>query len=197
MNNLKKIRENFGLSQQQVAHWLGVSRSLAEHYERGIRNLPAHALLQLAKLEMMAMEFEEITVDVAVNGSIETNLAGNITREHASDNHREIFEGKISTANDSLAKLYPKLAFDLDKVEKLQQQLTVLKSRHNVLEQQIKLVQKMIENCDEQTCKKEKLWLQMLYHGLCNKITKFDDSKQLKVKAMIMEIRIKHEFLKS
>lgn len=55
----------------------------------------------------------------------------------------------------------------------------------------------MIDNCNEQTCKKERLWLQMLYQGLCSKITKFDESKQLPVKAMIMEIRLKHAFLKS
>lgn len=62
MNNLKKIRENFGLSQQQVAYWLGVSRSLVEHYERGIRNLPAHALLQLSKLEMMERLQQQLPV---------------------------------------------------------------------------------------------------------------------------------------
>ena len=148
MNNLKKIRENFGLSQQQVAHWLGVSRSLAEHYERGIRNLPAYALLQLAKLELMVLEFEGNGVDVAMNGSDDMNHAGNMTREHGSDNNREIFEGKISSANNTIAKLNPKLAFDLDKVEKLQQRLTLLKSRHSVLSQQMILVQKMIDNCN-------------------------------------------------
>ena len=190
MNNLKKIRENFGLSQQQVAYWLGISRSLVEHYERGIRNLPAHALLQLAKLEMMVPGFE--------NDSWNTNQGSLHTApEHKSDNMREIFESELPRVNDAIVKLHPKLAFELDKVERLQQQLTVLKNRHKVLEQQMTLVKKMIDNCNEQTCKKEILWLQMLYHGLCSKISKFDGSKQLPLKAMIMEIRIKHEFLKS
>ena len=59
MSSLKNIREKFGISQQQVAHWLGISRSLAAHYESGIRSLPTHALLQLAKLEIVLAEFEK------------------------------------------------------------------------------------------------------------------------------------------
>ena len=167
MSSLKNIREKFGISQQQVAHWLGISRSLAAHYERGIRSLPTHALLQLAKLEIVLAEFEK-------------NVSGDT--KHSDD---------LPVADDGSLSLDPKLAFQLYKVKMLQQQLFVLQSRHAVLQQQMLLVKKMMDSCNGQTGEKEKLWLQMLYHGLCCKISKFDESKQLPLRGKILEMRRK------
>ena len=168
MSSLKNIREKFGISQQQVAHWLGISRSLAEHYERGIRSLPTHALLQLAKLELVLAEFEK-------------NVPGDTGLGKANSD--------LLLADDVALPLHPKLAFQLDKAERLQQQLSVLQSRHAVLQQQMMLIKKMMDSGNDQTGEKEKLWLQMLYDGLCCKILKFDESKQLPLRGKILEMR--------
>lgn len=51
MRSLKTIRENFGLSQEQLAIYLGVSRSSINMAERGTRGLPTAALGKLALLQ--------------------------------------------------------------------------------------------------------------------------------------------------
>lgn len=50
MNNLANIRTMKGLSQQQVADYLGVSRQAYCNYENGKREASYEALLQLAEL---------------------------------------------------------------------------------------------------------------------------------------------------
>ncbi len=188
MSSLKKIREKFGISQQQVAHWLGISRSLAEHYENGTRSLPTKALLQLAKLEMMLVEFEK-----GENGSQSRNVSWD-TNHGDTELEKKEKDPELETPGSIQDNIpvHPRLAFQLDKAERLQQQLSVLKTRHMVLQQQMLLIKKLMDNCDEYTNEKEKLWLQMLYHGVCCKLSKFDESKQLPLKAKIMEMRIRH-----
>lgn len=39
MCNVKIIRKKPGINQQEAAAWLGISRSLVNHSERGSRNL--------------------------------------------------------------------------------------------------------------------------------------------------------------
>jgi transcriptional regulator with XRE-family HTH domain len=51
MRSLKTIRESFGLSQEQLAIYLGVSRSSINMAERGNRGLPTAALEKLALLQ--------------------------------------------------------------------------------------------------------------------------------------------------
>ena len=179
MSSLKNIREKFGISQQQVAHWLGISRSLAAHYERGIRSLPTHALLQLAKLEIVLAEFEK-NVSGDMNHGEDKNVS--CDTNHGDD---------LPVVAYAALPLHPKLAFQLDKAERLQQQLSMLQSRHAVLQQQMLLIKKMMDSGNGQTGEKEKLWLQMLYHGLCCKISKFDESKQLPLRGKILEMRRK------
>ncbi|MEO6670970.1 MAG: helix-turn-helix transcriptional regulator [Ferruginibacter sp.] len=195
MSSLKKIREKFGISQQEIAHWLGISRSLAAHYELGTRALPTDALLQLAKLEMMVLEFEGEGSKGSKGSKGLTGLTG-LTGYTESFEHLKPLEPlKPIAPLEPLppVQTVPKLAFQLDKAERLHQQLTIVQSKHAVLQQQLLLIQKMMANCDEYTSEKEKLWLQMLYHGLCCKISKFDESKQVPLKAKIMEMRIRKE----
>ena len=168
MNSLKKIREKFCISQQQMADWLGISRSLVEYYERGTRTLPTHALLQLSKLEMMIVEFE-----------------------------KESSKG-YEASHELLKPLEPLehiVTVELDKAGRLQQQLSILKSRHELAQQQMLIIKKLFGNCDEQTSEKEKRWLQMLYHGVVCKISKFDETKQLPIKAKILQMRVKQEMM--
>lgn len=47
---LRTVRTRFGLSQEQLAPWLGVSGRLISYAEKGARKLPANALAQLTRL---------------------------------------------------------------------------------------------------------------------------------------------------
>ncbi len=48
--NLKKLRESKGLTQNEVAHYLSISRSAIAQYESGGRNVPISHLLKLSDL---------------------------------------------------------------------------------------------------------------------------------------------------
>lgn len=52
MSSLKQIRELFNISQQQLADYIGVSRTLFSMAETRRRALPTAALLKLAELEI-------------------------------------------------------------------------------------------------------------------------------------------------
>jgi len=178
MSSLKMIRSTFGISQQQVAHWLGISRSLAEHYEHGIRSLPTHALVKLSRLQIMISDFEK------VHGRVEQTNA----------------EESLKTSMNNPAELPtspdPILSRELDKTERLHRQLSIYKSKHAVLQQQLMLIQNIMDNTAAESNEKEKLWLQMLYHIVSHKISKYDEGKQLPLKAKILERKLKEEYLK-
>lgn len=172
MSSLKNIREKFGISQQDAADWLGISRSLVALYESGIRSLPTKALLQLAKLEMMVIAFDK-----------ERRLS------------HELPSASSEAESSMEAGIHAQQALQFDKTYRLHQQLSFLKNRHYVLQQQMLLIKKLIDNCDEHTNEKEKLWMQMLYHGICCKLTKFDESKQLPLQSKILVMQLKQEFM--
>ena len=52
---LAELRKKHGLTQGQLAEYLGVSRSLVEHVENRIRSLPTYAVERLIKLEKQPM----------------------------------------------------------------------------------------------------------------------------------------------
>lgn len=48
--NIKALREEMGLSQQALAHYLGISHALISYYEAGTRPVPTAQLSKLASL---------------------------------------------------------------------------------------------------------------------------------------------------
>lgn len=52
MRKHNPTRNNLQLSQQELAAYLGVSRSVISMYERGERELPTAALIKLSELEI-------------------------------------------------------------------------------------------------------------------------------------------------
>jgi len=53
---MKEIRKNLGLSQQELALLLNVSRSVVAMHEKGMRNLPAEASLKWMKMQLLWQE---------------------------------------------------------------------------------------------------------------------------------------------
>ena len=56
---VRDIREDFDLSQQQVAEILGITRQQYQLYESGKREMPMHLFIKLA-------EYYEVTIDYLV-----------------------------------------------------------------------------------------------------------------------------------
>lgn len=61
MNSILRLRKKSGLSQQAVADYIGVSRSLVNLAEKGLRELPQKARIKLEELEKIAgmVEFDK------------------------------------------------------------------------------------------------------------------------------------------
>lgn len=57
MKNLNAIRINLGLSQFEMAHYLQIHRSQLTMYEQGKRDLPTHALVKLAEMELFLLNY--------------------------------------------------------------------------------------------------------------------------------------------
>lgn len=58
MNSITLIRKKLGLKQEEIAQWLGISRSLVSNYEREERSLPREASMQLTRLEIVFGKME-------------------------------------------------------------------------------------------------------------------------------------------
>jgi len=52
MKKLNSVRKNLGLSQFEMAHYLQINRSQLTMYEQGKRDLPTHAFVKLAEMEL-------------------------------------------------------------------------------------------------------------------------------------------------
>ena len=57
MKNLNSVRTNLGLSQFEMANYLHIHRSQLTMYEQGKRDLPTHALVKLAEMELFLINF--------------------------------------------------------------------------------------------------------------------------------------------
>ncbi len=54
---LRDLREDFDMSQQNVADYLGMKQSQYSRYERGLRDIPTDILIRLAKLYKTSSDY--------------------------------------------------------------------------------------------------------------------------------------------
>ena len=177
MSNLKNIRKKLGISQQEAADWLGISRSLVNHYERKSRSLPTHALMLLSKTEIMILEFEK-----------QNNLQDTYPDDKKILNDYSAMDLPFQKEVHVQAPVHPRLALNMDKVARLQQQLAVHESRFSALQWQLLLIKHLLDNC---TSEKQQLWLQMQYETVCYKLNKSESLNQNPLKFKLMELQLK------
>ena len=53
----KKLRENYGLTQQQVADYLNIRQNTYSQYETGVRQIPVEVLMALAALYKTSTDY--------------------------------------------------------------------------------------------------------------------------------------------
>ena len=61
MKTSQIIREQLGLSQEIMAYYLGITKSLLAMYERGKREIPTAAMVKLAEMELFLNQKQEIS----------------------------------------------------------------------------------------------------------------------------------------
>ncbi len=167
MKATKTIREKLGLNQEQMAQWLGISRSHLANYERGQRSLPAHALLQLGKLEIMMKDLQKRNPPKTK----QPVDAGKAQRHKAAKQKFQLY-----------AKKY------LLQVREMGHKLKAIKQRHEQAQQLASIINKLTaETPNEKKNNKQVLWLQMQQYFVANKLKKCDEVAQMKMQAK-MEI---------
>ena len=57
IKNIKDLREDNDLTQQQVAEYLGTSQTMYARYERGANELPIHHLIKLCELYHVSSDY--------------------------------------------------------------------------------------------------------------------------------------------
>ncbi len=138
MRKRNPTRKNLDLSQQELAAYLGVSRSVISMYERGERELPTAALIKLAELEM---------------------ALGKLTRS------KKALPRTAVPDRASCRKLLQTHLADCDwKLQGLQRQLKVLEASHQQLHSRAQVLQVM-QACSGPGCnKREATWLELQCH---------------------------------
>lgn len=75
MKTIKEVREKVGLSQQEMAKYLGISRSMFAMYECGKRSLNPELLVKLIELEAGIHETKEKKVENVFRYNYENEIA--------------------------------------------------------------------------------------------------------------------------
>lgn len=107
MRTNKTERTNLGLSQQEKADWLGVSRSEINMAERQQRSLPTHARLKLHLLEQARQQLDEAQQRSFLPDRLDPSICEKLLQQHHADCHTSLFAmqerySKIEARNNKL-----------------------------------------------------------------------------------------------
>jgi len=141
MSILKEIRELTGLSQKQLAEWLGVSKSLVQFAENGQRNLPKEAS---AKLIAMTLPLQDLKDAAKANRST----------------------AAVAFTNPAKLALHHKrkMTFHRRSAHALQQQLDKLTLRHPKLRARLALfdAMKKVDTASYKATDRDNTWLELM-----------------------------------
>ena len=161
MNGIKMIRLKLGLNQQQVADWLGVSRSLVTHYELENRSLPSYAVQRLARLEIL------------VDWMQKEKLSGRFNAK------------EYRSAPERNARLQRSLKLNAAycgcKAEKLRKELEELRLAHTQTIEWLQTLERLLLEHEPAAGNMEKEWLQLQYMIALKKLERCDETEQLRI----------------
>jgi transcriptional regulator with XRE-family HTH domain len=159
INLIKKWREQLGLSQAQIANYLGISRSMWKFYEGKQRNLPTQVLL---KLDALMLSSQSILLENNANDQ-EVTLPLVVK-----DELREVAKKQLK----KLELTESKLLIDLKKLQEMQAQLnTQYQLWSNLLAKLLSQNQKI--------GKKEKLFYEIQLNATQKKLKKISMTYQM------------------
>ncbi len=107
MRTNKTERTHLGLSQQEKADWLGVSRSEINMAERRQRSLPTHARVKLHLLEQARQQLDDAQQRSFLPPQVDAAGSEKLLQQHHADCHTSLFAmqerySKIEARNNKL-----------------------------------------------------------------------------------------------
>ena len=157
------VREKLSISQQYLADYLGISRSLLAMYEKNLRSLPTKASLKLAELELIYYRLNTKT------GRLKTAPSHPEMERHTVKTKKAI-KAHAATCNYKIILLQHKLDTMINEHSKalmLQQLLDELESP------EVKKNQRSLEN----------LWIQVLKNEALKKMIRHGEISRAKLQA--------------
>lgn len=162
----KTARNHYGLSQQQVADFTGVSRSHLAHHEGHRRNLPGEPNKKHTQLLMMMAEVEK----------------GKATEKWQP--HQASLDA-IKLVNEKFAFKKGGAIHILGKIKK---DLLVIQEKYDQTRNLIKLLEMMINSATEEKNDDDLLWLEVQFNRAVKKLRKCDESVQLGMRVRIASL---------
>ena len=160
------IREQLGLTQDEVAEWLDISRSLVANYERGERSLPTAALLQLGRLDIIYADM------LKKKATPKTNKVP----DAASQKRHAVLKEDLSSNAEILRYKAQKMRRDLKKVEEKHEQSLLLIEITDLL---------AVENSQEKKNNGSLQWFRVKQKKAIQNLKTCDETVQLKMKVKI------------
>lgn len=111
------LREKLGLSQEDMAQYLLVSRSLLAKYETGQRYLPTAAMVKLAELELFLQRPAVKTAEERPHVKLHRAKAKKILERHSKEQHYQLAVAQRKLEN--VQKVYAQKMLLLDAVDHL------------------------------------------------------------------------------
>ena len=167
------IRNKFGLSQQQLAEYLGISRSVLANCERNRRSLPRSALTSLSRLEIMY-----------------TNM-----QQSKSITYHEIAQPGIIKRQNAARQALIKEATYIDfKVARLKRELTLLQTIYAQTQEWLFVIQQLsIEDLPGKKGERQSIWSAMAQDAATTKSEGCDPAAQLVLEIKIAVLEAKAE----
>ena len=158
-------RERLGLSQEQLAEYLGISRSVLANYERTRRSLPTAALIRLSQLEIMFANMQQ----------------------SKSNAHKEFHQPAVIQRQNAARQAFIKEAKYIDfKIAKIKRELTLLQTMYAQTQEWLFVIQGLsIADLPEKTRARHLKWTAIAQDAATKKLERCDPAAQ-----MMLEIKI-------
>lgn len=170
-NNITSIRKRLGLSQQHLADYLNLDRSVLSLIEKGTRQMPSEMLSKLLELE--------------------NTINGTNKRKQTQPVFSNELQGSIGVKEVKLRKRFTKQADDcLYRVVLLNIKLDVMLEQYSQTINLLSGFDYVSKNLNKNDTR-QKLWLQLQRDNAEKKLLRCDVTEQLKIKAAIAILEFK------
>ncbi|MBY0486139.1 MAG: helix-turn-helix transcriptional regulator [Flavobacteriaceae bacterium] len=136
MKSSQLIREQLGLSQEVLAFYLGITKSLLAMYERGKREIPIAALVKLAEMELfLNQNFENTKEQNNLQKQQETKVASLLEHYFKELEYKQLVEQrKLEALQKKYNQSLKLMAFvvQLDEVKSISSELLQLQANTGI-----------------------------------------------------------------
>ena len=178
INNEELLRVRLGISQQEFADYLDVTRSQLAMHEQGSRSLPTEAILKIA-----GMESTHHALQQSKNKKVKAVVLHPDIQKHHDGIKKKV---KLHLENCHF------------KMKVIQRTLDKMDKEYNKAEKWFQLLEKMIEEIpNDKKKKKDLVWLEKQKSQAIKKMIRHGNASQAKMQAAVNALSAEADFYKT